>query len=323
MKSLTIELTDQCYNNCKHCSSNADINNSNFLDKEKVFELIRDAARLDFDNICFSGGEPLLHPDLHDIIQYAATQAGMNVCIYTSGITKDQLGFPIEIGFRNLTQLKEKGLSKIIVGLQTLDRFTYSKFCCNNNYNIVMRSLDRIIEVFGNSVELNVVPNKLNIREIKDFVTFAHAKGIQRVNFLGLVIQGTANKYCDEICLTLEEHKKLLDKLEILKKMYPTEVRVGNPLTCGSCNECTCGINKLVVTPIGLVYGCESLKNCHTITRDGKQYHPDSVYQKSLYDIYNDSEYLEAERKLLSDYAIMYGKGIPLVCPIQRAMWNS
>jgi organic radical activating enzyme len=71
---ITIEVTNFCPNHCKYCSSNTvdSFSNALFLPVETILEKIKriQAERdiVKFDQIILSGGEPLSHPNIYQII---------------------------------------------------------------------------------------------------------------------------------------------------------------------------------------------------------------------------------------------------------------
>lgn len=69
MKELTIELTTQCHKKCEYCSSNSDFEKYTELSLEKVKDIME--QNKDRDIISISGGEPLLHPDIGEILLLA------------------------------------------------------------------------------------------------------------------------------------------------------------------------------------------------------------------------------------------------------------
>ena len=82
---ITIEITDYCRNNCKYCSSNATgyFLKANFLPIEKIIEILGDS---EFDRIIISGGEPLYHHDIGNIIELCRKHAD-DVIVYSNLIT--------------------------------------------------------------------------------------------------------------------------------------------------------------------------------------------------------------------------------------------
>jgi organic radical activating enzyme len=69
MKELTIEITQQCTMNCPWCSTEATPEGSHV-----PLQLIKEQLRgwsIDCDVVRLSGGEPLLHPHIREIIDEA------------------------------------------------------------------------------------------------------------------------------------------------------------------------------------------------------------------------------------------------------------
>ena len=84
-------MTRRCNLKCVHCySASADIDYPDELTTEEGKKLIDDLAAFGAPVILFSGGEPLMRPDLLELAQYA-TDKGMRAVISTNGtlITKE------------------------------------------------------------------------------------------------------------------------------------------------------------------------------------------------------------------------------------------
>jgi radical SAM protein with 4Fe4S-binding SPASM domain len=70
---IWLELTSKCNLRCLHCyaESGPEASYKDSLVPEKWKEIIRDAAEIGFSKIQFTGGEPLLYPDLISLIRTA------------------------------------------------------------------------------------------------------------------------------------------------------------------------------------------------------------------------------------------------------------
>jgi len=80
LMELTIEITNKCFENCVHCSSNASIDGSMFLDVITVEKVINE---INPDKVIVSGGEPLLHPNFDAIIEMISSKKigiALNTC---------------------------------------------------------------------------------------------------------------------------------------------------------------------------------------------------------------------------------------------------
>ena len=76
---------------------------------------------------------------------------------------------------------------------------------------------------------------------------------------------------------------------------------MGIPFTdCAKRISCNTGIAKLNVRYDGLVYPCEAFKN--NLPEGFVESRPDSVYDKSLKEIYEYSEYLMDIRQRLNEF---------------------
>ena len=88
LKEISVEILRKCPNNCLHCSSKSNINCNEQISFEKFIEVVDSAKALDVQTICFSGGEPFIHPDIVRMIDYVHSK-GLQTYIYTSGIFFD------------------------------------------------------------------------------------------------------------------------------------------------------------------------------------------------------------------------------------------
>ncbi len=68
-----MELTNQCNLRCRHCYAGSGEKLDNELSTAEVKGLLEELSRLGSVEVEFSGGEPLLRPDLFEIIAYAKT----------------------------------------------------------------------------------------------------------------------------------------------------------------------------------------------------------------------------------------------------------
>lgn len=120
LKEISIEVIRKCPNRCMHCSSFSTENCSEIIPFEIFKEVVTGAKKVGLETICFSGGEPFLHPDIVKMIEYVYAQ-GLNSYIYSSGIYMNNMNIrePIkkckhgqeEIAIHSL-QVKEKFLFK-------------------------------------------------------------------------------------------------------------------------------------------------------------------------------------------------------------------
>ena len=193
-------MTRRCNLKCIHCySASADIDYPDELTTEEGKKLIDDLAAFGAPVILFSGGEPLMRPDLLELAQYA-TDKGMRAVISTNGtlMTKD-----ITAG------LKKIGLSYVGVSLdglqKTHDRFRGSK----GAFEKAIKGIRNCREA-GIKVGLRFTVNKHNVADVPDMFDLLRKEKIERMCFYHLVYTGRGSKLREED-LTHEETRQLLD----------------------------------------------------------------------------------------------------------------
>ena len=86
LKDLCFEIIEKCPNECLFCSSKSCIDGKNKIsleDFKRVIDYFMNNGGI--EELSLSGGEPLLHPDIFEIIKYAK-EYGIRVVLFTSGI---------------------------------------------------------------------------------------------------------------------------------------------------------------------------------------------------------------------------------------------
>lgn len=86
---IFLELTDACNQSCLHCYLEASGPDGNFMDKEKLFDLIENLSLEGTLVAELTGGEPLLHPDFDEILAFASEKFEI-VSVITNGLLLDE-----------------------------------------------------------------------------------------------------------------------------------------------------------------------------------------------------------------------------------------
>ncbi len=109
-RQLWIGITYKCQCHCIHCFLGPQLNKgTNELNRDKIYSLIERAKHLGFMEICFFGGEPLLHEGLLDFIRFSSRR-GLLTTIFTNGIL---------LTHKKVRELKESGLYQCNVSVDS------------------------------------------------------------------------------------------------------------------------------------------------------------------------------------------------------------
>ncbi len=178
----------RCNLRCVHCYSHSrDIPYENELTTEQGKALIEDLAEFGSPVILFSGGEPLMRPDLEELAKFA-THKGMRAVISTNGtlITEDVA-----------KRLKEIGLSYVGVSLDGMRE-------TNDRFRGVRGAFDQALAGIRNckragiKVGLRFTMNKRNVTDMAGIFKLLEEEDIPRVCFYHLVYAGRGSKLVEE-----------------------------------------------------------------------------------------------------------------------------
>ena len=172
--------TRRCNLKCVHCysqSCNQDYEGE--LTNEEARAMIRDLAAFKAPVLLFSGGEPLIRPDMFDLGAYAR-ELGMRPVISTNGtlITKDVAAKIKETGFSYV------GISLDGVG-ETNDKFRGVK----GAFDAAVRGFRNCLSI-GQKVGLRLTLTKDNVKDLPQIFDFIEDARIPRACFYHLVYTG-------------------------------------------------------------------------------------------------------------------------------------
>ncbi len=193
-------VTRACNLKCVHCYARAvDRTYERELNHEQGLSLIDDMAAFGVPVVLFSGGEPLMRPDLVELANYAVSK-GMRAVISTNGtlINKDKA-----------RELKEVGLSYVGVSLDGMeeinDRFRGRKGAFKDAMAGIMNCQEA-----GLKVGLRFTINRMNTAEVPRIFDLLEEYRIPRVCFYHLVYVGRGSNLIDED-LDHEETREVVD----------------------------------------------------------------------------------------------------------------
>jgi len=211
-------VTRACNLNCMHCYARAvERAREKELTHDQGIKLIDDLARFGVPVILFSGGEPILRPDLPDLASYAVKK-GMRAVISTNGtlITREKA-----------RELKQIGLSYVGVSLDGMEAVNDRFRGKNGAFKEALTGISNCQDV-GLKVGLRFTINRMNVDEIPRVLDLLEEKRIPRVCFYHLVYAGRGSDLMDQD-LGHNETRKAVDLIidrtrDLHQKGMPAEV---------------------------------------------------------------------------------------------------
>lgn len=259
LNDLCFEIIKACPNQCLFCSSCSSPNANEIISLELYKKTIDRFMELGvIEELSISGGEPLLHPNIIEIINYAKN-LGIKVILYTSGICKmvnnNYSGIPREI----IDILKAIGLDKIVFDLQTINEDNYNYLMGTKNFlPYVLQSIARVT-VVGIPAEIHFIPLKTNQNDLKDILEIAEL-GIERVRLLRFIPQGRGLENANDLMLSNEEISNFIANIHNYN--FKIDIREGVHLLEEDTHKCTAGLGKFVIRYDGKLLPCPAFKDC-------------------------------------------------------------
>ncbi len=169
VKSIRISVTERCNLNCFYCHREGEWHkHRSEMTPEEIEKILRIARELDIRKVKFTGGEPLFREDIVEIVQRSAPLMDKDVSLTTNGTLLSKYAY----------DLKEVGLDRVNVSLDTLNPEKYAKITRKNMLNDVIDGIYAAVNAGLNPVKLNMVLLKgINEDEIEDMIRFSADTG--------------------------------------------------------------------------------------------------------------------------------------------------
>jgi len=178
---LRISVTDSCNFKCKYCTNEGQGHNGgNFIDLgfiKRLTEFILE-NQLYIKKLNITGGEPLLHPNLIEIVEIFKS-AVSSITLNTNGELLDK---------SKIMDLKNAGVTCIKFGIDSFFQKTTKPFYkrCNCHSMRIVENLFYAREIMPRS-SVNIVLTDFNVHEFEDILDFCISNNINFVEFLELI----------------------------------------------------------------------------------------------------------------------------------------
>lgn len=181
-------MTRQCNLKCRHCYAQAlSQKTTDELTTEEGKTLLDDLSSYGAPVILFSGGEPLMRPDLPELAEYAVAK-GMRAVVSTNGtlITRELAKI-----------LKDIGLSYVGISLDGMEAVNDRFRGVSGAFNQALTGIRNCQEA-GIKVGLRFTINRINQDQVSPIFDLLRNEGIPRVCFYHLVYAGRGSQLIHE-----------------------------------------------------------------------------------------------------------------------------
>ncbi|MHA7964594.1 GTP 3',8-cyclase MoaA [Paenibacillus sp. CAU 1782] len=185
---LRISVTDRCNLRCLYCMPEEGVqfaDSDTLLSYDDIVKVVEEGARLGISKLRITGGEPLVRPDLPQLIARLSRIPGIqDIALTTNGIFLAKYAEALRIA----------GLKRVNISLDTLDPARFRFIAWRGDLAKVMEGIEAAAAAGFSPIKLNCVLLKgVNEDEIPKFLKLAHEKPLH-VRFIEYMPIGHADE---------------------------------------------------------------------------------------------------------------------------------
>lgn len=275
--TLVAELTYRCPLRCAYCSNPVHLDALGAeLDAATWARVFKEAEQLGVMQVTLTGGEPLLRPDLEQIIR-AARDSDLFTTLITSGLPSDRDA---------LARLHDAGLEGVQLSFQDVDGGVASRIA-GVDALVRKREVAGMIRDLGLPLTVNIVLHRENLPRLPDMIAMAEGLRANRlelahVQYLGWALVNRSHLLPSPAMIaearnTVSEARARLEGLMEIAAVLP-DYFSDRPRACMD----GWGRKYMVVAPDGRVLPCHAAHTLPGLTFD-------NVRTRALADIWSTS----------------------------------
>jgi GTP 3',8-cyclase len=169
-RSVRLSLTDRCDLACIYCRPDK---RDGYLEDRLAIDAWKTMAaglvRAGVRRVRLTGGEPLLHPAVVEVVEFLGTLELDDVALTTNATRLARYAKP----------LRAAGLKRVNISLDTLDPLRFARMTRGGKLDVVLRGIDAALQAGFDEIKLNaVVVRDENDAEIESLVRWSWERSI-------------------------------------------------------------------------------------------------------------------------------------------------
>lgn len=282
---MNINLTFCCNRKCKYCYMNAKYSNfieSDCISKERMIEVINEAADIGVSKIIFIGGEPFLNENILDYLKLCS-ERGINAQVTTKSYLSDDL----------LDELAKLNNFNIYFSIDSNSKEINTYLTGDENFHDqIMHSL---IGALDRNIQITVAPVlcSANLPYFKEFMYYLKDLGVKDV-FVSRFFK-SKGRYIEDFEITDGQWSNVKTELSCLEDMIRYSGDSINPIIdtfsenagVNIKRKCAQGRTDMTVLPNGEVTYCGFIVNSQNYLSYG------NLKYASILDIWNSKDLLK------------------------------
>ena len=209
---LRLSVTDRCDLRCSYCMPRGfrDFEvPEHWLDFDEIERLVQAFAALGLKRIRLTGGEPLVRKNLPELAKKISAIAGIEDLSLSTNATRLE---------KYAAALKQAGVQRLNVSLDTLDRGDYARITGRDALQSVLKGLETASELAFEAIKINMVAmSGINDHQIEPMLAYCIDRGftLRLIETMPMGDTGREARYMDlqPVKQRLQEKYDLVDSL--------------------------------------------------------------------------------------------------------------
>lgn len=217
---LRISVIDRCNLRCIYCMPEEGVKwtkHKEILRYEEIIRVVEILSESGVRKIRLTGGEPLIRKNIQYLIRRLKEINGIEeITLTTNGFLLNKLAM----------ELKESGLHRINVSLDSLNPDKYREITRGGDLGVVMNGIEIAEEIGLTPVSINMVPVRgFNDDEIEEFAKLTYTRP-WRIRFIEFMPLGAKEFWSMERYVPEEE---IRERVKRISDLIPLNERCGGP----------------------------------------------------------------------------------------------
>ena len=206
---LRISVTDKCDLGCVYCG-HASEGRGNLpitpsvqepMTREEAVRIVSAAVGLGVRKVRITGGEPLMRPDILDLVSGFSRAGVRDLSLTTNGMRLSELAVP----------LREAGIKRLNISLDSMDPGRYAQITGGGDLHRALKGIRAAEDAGLDPVKINMVPMRgVNEDEIPLFARMTLERPVH-IRFIEYMPSGRKGQWERKKCITSEEARAMVE----------------------------------------------------------------------------------------------------------------
>jgi radical SAM protein with 4Fe4S-binding SPASM domain len=282
------DITYACNLRCTHCFTDSGKQHNDELNPDEKIDLVRQIKDLGVNRISIAGGEPLICNDT-EMLLHELKCNDIIASITTNGLLLER---------KRIEALSQYSIRNLTLSIDGATEEVHDAIRGHGAFKKLLQIIELVSTYYKGNWSLKVTLTSSNVHQIVDFIELALQYDCPSIKFNTIRETGRA-KINRDLILTPFQYGKTINQIQNLSDSKKYQIRIAPPLNPFMLQDyhfvkelgfgCNAGRESIYIDPTGNVKPC---------TQFDDSWICGNIREKSLFEIWHNSEVLQKIRKL-------------------------